>query len=115
VLITNVLVNVIDNACKYSPEDSLITITVQQVDSSVCIQVADNGRGIPPEDVDRVFEKFYRAPNSSNIGGAGLGLSICRGLVEAHHGKIWAAASQEGGTTINILLPGITSSEMQNL
>ena len=115
VLITQVLVNVIDNACKYSPADSPITITVQQVDSSVCIRVADNGRGIPPEDVDRVFEKFYRAPNSNNTGGAGLGLSICRGLVEAHHGKIWAAANQENGTIVNILLPGVTSSEVQNL
>lgn len=115
VLITQVLVNVIDNACKYSPADSLITITVQQVDRSVCIQVADNGRGIPPEDVDRVFEKFYRVPNSNNIGGAGLGLSICRGLVEAHHGKIWAAPNQEKGTIVNILLPGVTSSEVQNL
>jgi len=115
VLITHVLVNVIDNACKYSPADSLIFITAQHVNSSIHIEVADKGQGIPPRDLDRIFEKFYRVPSTNNIGGAGLGLSICRGLVEAHRGKIWAANNQDGGTTVHILLPGVTVPEAYSL
>ncbi|GAB4438493.1 MAG: hypothetical protein Kow0031_20400 [Anaerolineae bacterium] len=115
VLMTHVLVNVIDNACKYSPANSPVTIKVQRADSSIQLTVSDQGPGIPARDLERVFEKFYRVPHNHRVGGAGLGLSICRGLVEAHHGKIWAENNPNGGAAIHILLPEDAVSKVKPL
>jgi two-component system sensor histidine kinase KdpD len=104
-LIVQVLVNVIDNAIKYSPSDSPIQIGVQQEGEWARITVADRGIGIPPEDLDRVFDKFYRVQNPDNISGTGLGLAICKGIVEAHYGRIAAHNRPGGGTVIEIDLP----------
>ncbi|MBI2855022.1 MAG: DUF4118 domain-containing protein [Chloroflexi bacterium] len=104
-LIVQVLVNVLDNAFKYSPPDSPIDIGVQQVDDEVEIVVADRGVGIPPEDLAQVFNKFYRVHRPDSVSGTGLGLSICRGIVEAHEGRIVAENRPCGGTIIRITLP----------
>ncbi len=104
VLVVHVLVNLIDNALKYSPPESPIQIRTRPLDGEVAIEVADQGVGIPAEDLDRVFQKFYRVQRPDNVTGTGLGLSISKGLVEAHGGRIWAQSRPNGGTIITVAL-----------
>ncbi len=105
VLVEQVLVNVIDNAIKYSPKDTQIDIDVSQTDKEITIQVSDRGIGIPKEDLDRVFDKFYRVSRPENVIGTGLGLAICKGIVETIGGKISAINREGGGTVITITFP----------
>ncbi len=105
VLISQVLVNVIDNAVKYSPPSSSIEIRARVVDGEMEISVTDRGVGIPKEDLERVFDKFYRVQRPDNVSGTGLGLSISKGITEVHGGKIWAENRARGGTVIKMRLP----------
>lgn len=100
-----VLVNIIDNALKYSPQDSPIEIRSRVAGEGLEISVADRGIGIPPEDLVRVFNKFYRVQRPDIVAGTGLGLSISKGILEAHGGKIWAENRSGGGTIIKMHLP----------
>ncbi len=104
-LIVQTLVNVLDNALKYSPVDSPIEIKGRKVDHEVHMEVADRGVGIPPQDLLHIFDKFYRIQHPDNVGGTGLGLSICKGIVEAHGGHIAAENRPGGGTIIRLILP----------
>lgn len=105
VLMEQVLVNLLDNAATYTPAGVRIRITARQENSDLVLSVADRGPGLPPADVERVFDKFYRAPGVG-AGGTGLGLSICRGLVEAHGGTIIAEnRPTRGGARFTIRLP----------
>jgi two-component system sensor histidine kinase KdpD len=99
------LVNLLDNADKYSPADTPIEVNVSQTSDTVIIEVRDRGIGIPPEDLERVFDKFYRVQRPESVSGTGLGLSICKGIVEAHDGTIQASNRPGGGTIITINLP----------
>ncbi|MBL7200970.1 MAG: sensor histidine kinase KdpD [Anaerolineae bacterium] len=105
VLIVQVLVNLVDNALKYSPPDKPIEIRAWMAEGEIAIQVADRGIGIPSEDLDRVFDKFYRVRRPDNVMGTGLGLSISKGLVEAHGGRIWAENRSGGGAAFTLILP----------
>jgi two-component system, OmpR family, sensor histidine kinase KdpD len=105
VLMEQVLVNVIDNAVKYSQPGSPIEIKVRVLDMTIEIQIADRGVGIPPEDLARVFDKFYRVQRPDSVSGTGLGLSICKGIIDAHDGSIRAENRSGGGTIITIELP----------
>jgi two-component system sensor histidine kinase KdpD len=105
VLIVQVLVNLLDNAIKYSPVDQEIEISACREGDEVQIEIADRGTGIPPEDLERVFDKFYRVQRPGNISGTGLGLSICKGIVEAHGGAIRAENRLDGGVRVLIHLP----------
>ena len=110
VLMARVLVNVLDNAMKYSPAGSAIEIAARRRPEAsggnlVAIEVRDRGLGIPAEDMDHVFDKFFRVQRPESGHGTGLGLSISRGFVEAHGGRIWAAARPGGGTVVTIALP----------
>lgn len=105
VLMAQVLVNLLDNASKYSPPDSPIAVTAHVADGALEIAVADRGIGVPPEDLGRIFDKFYRVQSSKGVGGTGLGLAICKGIVEAHHGRIWAEVRPGGGTIVTVVLP----------
>jgi two-component system, OmpR family, sensor histidine kinase KdpD len=105
VLIAQVLTNLLDNACKYSPPGSPIDISAALVGDQVRFAVQDCGIGIPAEDLERVFDKFYRVRRQETTSGTGLGLSICRGIVEAHGGKIWAMNNLERGVTVIFVLP----------
>jgi two-component system, OmpR family, sensor histidine kinase KdpD len=105
VMMTQVLFNLVDNALKYSPPGTPIEIEVKPVPEGVTLSVADEGLGIPAEDLERIFGKFYRVQRPDGVSGTGLGLSICRGIVEAHGGKIWAENRPTGGALIKILLP----------
>jgi two-component system sensor histidine kinase KdpD len=105
VLVGQVLVNLVDNANKYSPPDSPIHITVKQVEDELRVSVRDYGIGIPNEDLERIFTKFYRVQHSNQTVGTGLGLSISKGLVEAHGGRIWAQNNPDQGVTVTFTLP----------
>jgi two-component system sensor histidine kinase KdpD len=105
VLIERVLVNVVDNALKYSLPQSPIEIRAHTAGAFVEITVADHGVGIPPEDLHRVFDKFYRVQRPDNVNGTGLGLAISKGIVDAHGGFISAENRSGGGTIITIALP----------
>lgn len=106
VLIAQVLINLLENAVKYSPEGQPIEVCAQVLNrNSVQIEISDHGPGIPPEEIDRIFEKFYRVKRFENVIGTGLGLSICKGVVEVHGGKIWAENRPEGGVRFLFTLP----------
>jgi len=104
-LIAQVLVNIFENAVKYSPIDSTIEASAELLDEKIRIKIADRGAGIPFEDLTRIFDKFYRVQRPENVSGTGLGLSISKGIIEAHHGNIYANAREGGGTIITIELP----------
>ncbi len=104
-LIAQVLVNILENAVKYSPADSMIEVSAELLDEKIRIKIADRGAGIPSEDLTRVFDKFYRVQRPENVSGTGLGLSISKGIIEVHHGNIYASAREGGGTIIMIELP----------
>jgi two-component system sensor histidine kinase KdpD len=104
-LIVQVFVNILDNALKYSPPGSPIEVSGRQVAQQVEITIADRGVGIPPQDLLRVFDKFYRVQRPDNVTGTGLGLAICKGIVEAHGGRVAAENRPGGGTIIRFTLP----------
>lgn len=104
-LIVQALVNILDNALKYSPQNSAIEIKGRQVNDDVQIEIADQGTGIPEQDLPYVFDKFYRIKRPDNVTGTGLGLSITRGIIEAHGGNIKATSPAGCGTVIRITLP----------
>lgn len=105
VLMTQVLVNLIENAVKYSPVGSLVEIAARTDTPWLVLEVSDRGPGVPEQDQARIFDKFYRIPVPEGAGGTGLGLSICKGIVEAHDGSIRAENRDGGGLKIEIRLP----------
>jgi two-component system sensor histidine kinase KdpD len=107
VLMEQVLVNLLDNAAKYSPAGSTIVLRALMEGKDVAIEIADQGLGIAPEDLEIVFDKFYRVHAADRQrAGTGLGLSICRGFIEAQGGRIFARSAGIGhGTTIRITFP----------
>lgn len=104
VLMEQVLVNLLDNICNYTPVGTQVTVSAALDGDDLAITVADNGPGIPPDDLDRVFDKFYRVPGTAT-GGTGLGLSISKGLVEAHGGTMQVDNAPGGGARFIIRLP----------
>jgi two-component system sensor histidine kinase KdpD len=105
VLIAQVILNLLDNAGKYSQPGDPITISAKTIGREVEIAIKDCGVGIPQEDLERVFDKFYRVHRQEATAGTGLGLSICKGIVEAHGGRIWAANNPDRGVTVTFSLP----------
>ncbi|MFN8456614.1 MAG: ATP-binding protein [Anaerolineae bacterium] len=104
VLMTQVLVNLLDNALKYSPPESPLEIKVEPHDREIQLHLTDSGPGIPPADLPHVFDKFYRSQQVNRIRGTGLGLAISKGIVEAHGGKIRLDNRPSGGTAATITL-----------
>jgi two-component system sensor histidine kinase KdpD len=104
-LIEQVLINLLDNAAKYTPAGSPIDIGAEAEDGTVIVEVADRGSGIPREEEERVFQKFTRLADQAGPRGAGLGLAICRGIVTAHGGRIWVEPRPGGGARFRFSLP----------
>ncbi|MFT4036700.1 MAG: sensor histidine kinase [Thermomicrobiales bacterium] len=104
--IDQVLANLVENAIKYTPADSSIVVEVAAIPEGLRFAVKDDGPGIPPIAREKVFEKFYRAGSSRGLQGTGIGLTISRGLVEAHGGRIWVEGVPGGtGTAVIFTLP----------
>lgn len=104
VLIQQVLVNLLENAVKYAGPSTSIDLSARGTKHAVEVVVADRGPGVPPGDETRIFEKFFRAEKGKG-GGVGLGLTICRGIVTAHGGRIWAQNREGGGAGFHFTLP----------
>lgn len=107
-LIEQVLYGLLQNAMKYTPNDTTISLSVANPEDRLDIVVKDQGPGIPQEHLDLIFEKFHRVPHSK-VGGSGLGLSIAKGFVEAHNGTIHVENDTDGGAKFSIFLPSETS------
>jgi two-component system, OmpR family, sensor histidine kinase KdpD len=105
VQIAQVLVNLIENAVKYTPDGTPIAIAAHQVPGAIEISVHDDGPSIPLESQARLFDKFYRANAATAAPGSGIGLAISKGLVEAHGGRIWVESEPGSGTTFRFTLP----------
>jgi len=107
VRVSQVVENLVENAVKYSPYGGEVTMRVHQEAGEARLSVADRGIGIPPQDLPLIFERFHRAANVNDRthAGMGLGLFICRGIVEQHGGRIWATSEPGKGTTIDVALP----------
>jgi two-component system sensor histidine kinase KdpD len=103
-LMERVLINLLENCLKYTPGGTPVNISGRVQDRELLVAIADRGPGLPPGQEERVFEKFYQAaPGSAR--GAGLGLTICRSIVEFHGGRIWAANRPEGGAVFSFTIP----------
>ena len=105
VLIEQVFINLLENAVKYTPPGTLIEIGASASGDQVTVEIADRGPGLAPGDLERVFDKFYRGAPAGDARGAGLGLAICRAIVEAHGGRIWAENRPVGGVAFRFTLP----------
>jgi len=105
VLMEQVLVNLLDNALKYSPDGAPIQLRAWVEGNEACFEVADRGVGIPAADLSRVFDKFFRVHQPGSVSGTGLGLAICKGIVEAHGGRLWVQNRDGGGTLADLVLP----------
>lgn len=112
-LIEQVLINLIDNAIKYTQDDSIIEIKVTEGEGNVIFEVSDNGKGIPEEDIRAIFDRFYTKTKGECLErrGIGLGLAICKSIIEAHGGNIEALNNSSGGATFKFCLPEIRSDE----
>jgi signal transduction histidine kinase len=104
-LLRLIFANLLSNAIKYSKESSSIDINIEQDDSQITIKVKDQGIGIPEEEQNNLFEPFFRASNSEDIEGTGLGLSLIKKVVEEYNGKISFNSTPNGGTEFIVNLP----------
>lgn len=102
--VQQVLSNLIGNAIKYTPEGGRITLSVRRDPDAVCLSIADTGPGIPAEQLPFIFERYWQGRRESSTG-VGLGLSIAKGLIEAHGGRIWVDSTPGEGTTFSFTLP----------
>jgi len=105
VLIEQVLINLLENALRYTPSGSGLEITAEASEHAIEIAVADHGPGIPLGREDHLFEKFYQARHEAAQSGVGLGLAICRAIVEVHGGRIYALNRPSGGAVFTFVLP----------
>ncbi len=105
VLMTQVLINLLDNALKYSSADAPVTLTASRDEDSLLLEVSDRGPGVQEHELKWIFDKFYRVPVPEGVSGTGLGLSICKGFVEAHGGTIRAENRDDGGLRVMVAIP----------
>lgn len=111
--LTQVIDNIISNALKYSPDGGNIRFGIAVKENILKVMISDDGLGIPSENVDRIFDRFYRVDRARarSMGGTGLGLAIAREMIEAHGGKIWAESEEGQGTTIFFTLEIVLDEE----
>ncbi|HNH52199.1 MAG TPA: ATP-binding protein, partial [Nitrosomonas sp.] len=105
ILIQRVIVNLLDNAAKYTPTGSTISVSASAGNNEMTIMIEDNGPGLPLRQEDKIFEKFARGETESNKPGVGLGLALCKTIIEAHGGKISAENRVDGGARFIVTLP----------
>lgn len=107
-LIEQILTGLLQNAVKYTPKSSRVTVKAMEENEHLVLEVSDNGKGFPEDKLEQVFEKFYRLPNSGT-GGIGLGLSIVKGFTEAQNGTVFLKNNAGGGACFTIKIPAETS------
>jgi K+-sensing histidine kinase KdpD len=112
ILLEQVFVNLVENALKYTPAHSRIEITTKAVPRGVEVEVADTGPGVPAGQEEAIFDKFNRAGATES--GMGVGLTICRGILTAHDGRIWCEKRRDGGASFRFVLPREEGSEPTN-
>jgi two-component system sensor histidine kinase KdpD len=113
--IDQVVTNLLENVTRYTPAGSPIDVSAEVKNKQMLISVADRGPGIPAGERERIFDKFYRVLTSQrDTRGSGLGLAVCRGLVEAHGGRIWVESREGGGALFRFTLP-LRSMEEEHL
>jgi two-component system sensor histidine kinase KdpD len=105
VLLQQVLVNLFENALRYTPEGSPLEIEAHRAEGSAVVEVRDRGPGVNDDERARLFERFYRGTRAAGDGGVGLGLTICRAIIDAHGGSIDIANRPDGGAAVRFLLP----------
>jgi len=105
VLIEQVLVNLLENAIKYTPEGTPIDVNATRTDRELVIEVADRGPGVRADEHERIFDKFQRGASERTRGGVGLGLTICRAIAIAHGGRIGVEDRPGGGASFKLALP----------
>jgi two-component system, OmpR family, sensor histidine kinase KdpD len=110
-LMVQALMNLLDNAVKYAPQNEPIEIEAYEDEQMVLLMVKDRGPGVPEAELEHIFRKFFRLDTGS-IGGTGLGLSIAKGIVDAHNGRIWAENRPGGGMLFGMTLPPVTLEEL---
>jgi two-component system clock-associated histidine kinase SasA len=104
--VRQVIVNLLDNACKYSPEGGTITVSIlHRTTQKVQVSISDNGQGIPPENQAHIFEDHFRLKRDRTQAGYGIGLSVCQQLIRAHYGQIWVDSHPPKGSTFHFTLP----------
>ncbi len=105
--IHQIFVNLLDNSIKYTPENGKVKVVFKEANKDIQVMVKDTGIGIPTEEIPRIFERFYRVDKtrSRKYGGTGLGLTIVKHIIEAHHGRIWVESEPSRGTTFYFTLP----------
>ena len=104
-MIERVFANLLENAVKYTPPGTPVEISAVADQNELVVTISDQGHGIPAGEEERIFEKFHRVASEGNQGGAGLGLTICRAIVEAHGGRMWAHNLPSGGAAFHFALP----------
>jgi two-component system sensor histidine kinase KdpD len=105
VLIEKVLINLLENASKYTAADSHIMVSASIQGREIQVKVMDDGPGVPKGLEHLIFEKFYRAHAEGPVSGTGLGLAICKAIIEAHGGRIWTEHRPDGGAVFSMTLP----------
>lgn len=111
--LTQVVTNLVSNACRYTPEDGCVTLALSQADCTLRVDVTDTGIGVAPEDQAKIFQRFYRVNNPmvQEVAGTGLGLPIARMLVEMHGGRMWLKSEVGRGSTFTFILPVYTGAD----
>ena len=105
--LTQVIDNIMNNAIKYSPDGGTITVSIKTTDEQLILSIADEGLGIPKQDLPKIFDRFYRVDKARSRaqGGTGLGLAIAKEIIKQHQGFIWAKSEYGVGSTFTIVLP----------
>src|SRR5206468_11591530 len=113
-LISQAVKQLLDNADRYSPPHAPIHVSAQLAEDAIVVSVSDSGPGVPVDEQSRIFDKFYRGRHSARFPeGTGMGLSIAKGIIEAHGGRITIAGKPEGGSIFSLQLP-LTAEQVRN-
>ena len=107
--LSQVFLNLLDNAIKYTPEGGSITVSATNKEKIVQVDISDTGIGISEKDLPRIFERFYRVDKarSRELGGTGLGLSIVKHIIQAHNGQVWVQSTLGQGSTFSFTIPTV--------